>query len=145
MIVVDANVILRAMRSRNGASHAILRAMLMGEVKFTASPAVMLEYEDVVKRPGILGPVPAISGANIDIVLDTLCKLAVPSLPWFRFRPFLTDPKDDLYIECALAIGSKLIVTDDRHFKHPAVQAFGLEVQKAGEFIQSLNLERKPT
>ena len=98
MIVVDANVVLRGFRSRNGASFVILRGMLAGEIKFAASPAVIFEYEDVVKRPGLLGDNPAISPQEIDQVLDEICAKAVPSLPWFRYRPFLSDPKDDLYV-----------------------------------------------
>lgn len=71
--------------------------MLTGEIPFAVSPAVVLEYEDVQKRPGILGPNPLISPQEIDTILDMVCARAVPSLPWFRFRPFLNDPKDDLY------------------------------------------------
>jgi hypothetical protein len=72
-----------------------------------------------------------------------ICARAVPSLPWFRFRPFLNDPKDDLYVECALAAGARTIVTDDRHFRHPAVSAFGLTAIKVGDFVAA-NFERKP-
>ena len=138
MIVVDANVVLRGLRSRNGASHLILRGMLSGSVTFAASPAIVLEYEDVLKREGSLGMSPISTGA-IDRVLDTLCLQAVPALPWFRFRPFLIDPKDDIYIECALAAGAGVIVTDDRHFGHPAVKGFGLRVRKAGEYVADMH------
>jgi predicted nucleic acid-binding protein len=55
MIVADANIVLSALRSRNGASHAVLRGMLSGDVPFAISSAVILEYESVLKRPGILG------------------------------------------------------------------------------------------
>ena len=143
MIVIDANVILRGFRSRNGASFVILKGMLTGELPFAASPAVVLEYEDVLKRPGILGSNPAISSQEIDQVLDMICDLAVPSLPWFRFRPFLNDPKDDLYVECALAVGAGIIVTDDRHFNHPAVPVFGLTAFEAGDFVAA-NYESRP-
>lgn len=72
MIVVDANVVLSALRSSRGASHLILREMLVGEILFAVSPAVALEYEDVVKREGILGDDPWISRGEIDTVLDAL-------------------------------------------------------------------------
>jgi len=114
-----------------------------GELQFAASPAVVLEYEDVLKRPNTLGPNPAISPQEIDQVLDMLCARAVLSMPWFTFRPFLDDPKDDLYVECALAAGARTIVTDDRHFRHPAVPAFGLTAIKAGDFVAA-NYKRKP-
>ncbi|MBO9097784.1 MULTISPECIES: putative toxin-antitoxin system toxin component, PIN family [unclassified Rhizobium] len=114
MIVADANVILRGIRSRDGASGFVLREMLLGSIPFAMSPAVVLEYEDVLKRPGLAGLYT--SAVEIDVILDALCAMATLIQPWFRFRPFLDDPKDDLIVECALAAGANLIVTDDRHF-----------------------------
>jgi predicted nucleic acid-binding protein len=116
--------------------------MLTGETAFAASPAVVLEYEDVVKRPGLLGPSPWISFGEIDAILDALCAMAKPSLPWFRFRPLLDDPKDDLYVECALAAGADVIVSDDRHFSHPIVAALGLKTMGATAFAAALVTRR---
>lgn len=138
MIVVDANVVVAALRSRNGASNAILREMISGTVPFAVSPAMALEYEDVLKRPGILGNKPWVSAAEIDTVLDTVLSRAKLVSPWFRQRPFLEDPKDDLYIECALAAGARTIISSDRHFAAPVVSGFGLSVMKAGEFLADL-------
>ncbi len=109
--------------------------MLVGGVAFALSPAIAVEYEDVLKRPGMLGDTPWISNEEIDTVLDAVISRAMLVSPRFRFRPFLDDPKDDIYIECALAAGATLIVSNDRHFRHPAVEAFGLSVMKTGEFL----------
>lgn len=109
--------------------------MLVGEVAFALSPAIAVEYEDVLKRPGMLGDTPWISNEEIDTVLDAVISRAMLVSPRFRFRPFLDDPKVDIYIEFALAAGATLIVSNDRHFRHPAVEAFGLSVMKAGEFL----------
>ena len=145
MIVADTNVILSGCRSPNGASFVVLRGMLTGEIPFAASPAMLLEYEDVLKRPGMLGRTPAVPPWQIDTLLEALCENAVQTFPWFRFRPFLLDPKDDLFIECALAAGARLIVSGDRHFQHPDVAAFGLHVITASEFVADLRQERKKT
>lgn len=72
MIVVDANVVLAAFRSSRGASHQLLRQMLAGVVPFAVSTAVALEYEDVLKRPNILGDEAWISRNEIDVVLDAI-------------------------------------------------------------------------
>ena len=135
MIVVDANVLLSALRSRHGAANRVLRGMLVGEFDFAISPTIMLEYEDVLKRPDMLGATPWIEPQQIDTILDAMCGCAKLVEPWFQFRPFLDDPKDDPYIDCALASGASVIVTRDRHFRHPAVAAFGLAVMSAGEFL----------
>ena len=120
----------------------ILRGMVSGEIAFAASPAIVLEYKDLLKRPGKLGDDPWLDGSQIDGLLDAICEMAVPVSPWFRFRPFLADPKDDLYIECALAAGANIIVTKDRHFFVPVVPAFGLTALRAGEFLSDLDLRR---
>src|SRR5215212_10164226 len=101
MIVVDANVVLSGLRSRRGASHLVLRRMVAGELSFAVSPAVVLEYEALLKRPGIFGANPWISGREVDQVLDAICGNAMPVSPWFRLRPLLKDANDDLYVECA--------------------------------------------
>ena len=87
MNVVDANVLLSGLRSRNGASHRVLVGMLRGEIPFAASPAVIVEYEDLLKRPGILGPTPWLRPDQIDTVLDALCATLTPAFPFFRYRP----------------------------------------------------------
>jgi putative PIN family toxin of toxin-antitoxin system len=138
MIVVDANVILAAFRSANGASHVLIREMIGGNIPFAVSPAVALEYEDLLKRPGILGARAWVLENEIDVVLDALFEKAVLVSPYFRFRPFLDDPKDDLYIECAFAAGADTIITNDRHFRHSSVETFGLSVNNAGNFIAQL-------
>jgi predicted nucleic acid-binding protein len=131
----DANVALRAFRSSLGASHVVLRSILQGELQCVVSPAVVLEYEEVLKRRGLLGPHPAVPTDEIDGVLDAVCARAARVQPWFRFRPFLNDPKDDMYVECALAGSAAVIVTEDRDFRHPAVPGFGLTAMKVGDFV----------
>lgn len=145
MFVFDANVLLSGLRSANGASNVIVREMIRGNIRFAVSPAVALEYEDVLKRPGILGQKPWISADEIDVVLDAAFKRAKLVSPWFRFRPFLTDPNDDLYVECALAAGARTIVTSDRHFDSPAVGGFGISIVKAGAFVAELRRRSQPS
>ena len=135
MIVVDANVVLGALRSRNGASHAVLRGLLTRRFSFALSPAMVLEYEDVLKRPGLLGPTPWIDEAEIDTILDALSATAVLTLPWFRFSPLLDDTRDDLYVEYALAAGAALILTHDRHFRKPVLSAFGLQAMTPQAYL----------
>ena len=134
MIVVDTNVIVRGIRSGASASGFILRALLLGEIRFAISPAMILEYEDVLKRPGVLAPL-ILSTDQIDAILDALCRMAHCVTPWFRYRPLLEDPKDDLYIECAVAAGADVIISHDRHFQNPEMGKLGLRVMSAREYV----------
>lgn len=138
MIVVDANIVLSGLRSSLGASHVVLRAMIKGEIAFAISPAVAFEYEDVLKRPGILGAHSTIAASDIDTVLNALLRQAELISPRIRYRPFLDDPKDDLYIECALNAGANRIVSNDKHFRHPAVAGFRILVCRAADIASEL-------
>jgi putative PIN family toxin of toxin-antitoxin system len=138
MVVVDTNIILGALYSRNGASAIILRAMLSSEIEFAATPAIICEYEDVMKRMSMTSKYSWITLSEINLILDAICATTKHISPMFRFRPFLDDPKDDLFIECALASGASIIVTDDKHFNHPSVAGFGLKKMTAPKFVAYL-------
>ena len=72
---------------------------------------------------------------EIDQIIDAICETAIPALPWFRIRPLLRDPKDDLYVECALAGGASTIISSDRDFNHPALAFFGIRIISARDFV----------
>jgi predicted nucleic acid-binding protein len=122
----------------------MLREMLKGDIEFALSTAVILEYEDVLNRPGLLGVPPVVTAEQVRIILDALCSRALLVSPWFRFRPFLDDPKDDIFVECALAASAEYIVTDDKHFSHPSIQGFGLRAISAQDFIILQQRDKQP-
>jgi putative PIN family toxin of toxin-antitoxin system len=142
MIVVDTNVLVSGLRSSRGASHQLLLGLLRGEIPFAASAAMVLEYEEILKRSGVLGAGNPLSHRQIDSVLDALCARLRETQTWFRFRPFLEDPKDDMLIECALAAGATVIVTGDRHFAHPHLAAFGVTAMPTAQFMDIIELRR---
>ncbi len=102
------------------------------------SPAVLFEYEDVLHRPGVLGQPPGASFEQVEIILDALCSLCIQTSPYVRFRPFLADPKDDLFVECAFASGARFIVTDDKHFHDSDLEAFGVRPLSAQQFVSEM-------
>ena len=139
MIVVSTNTIIKAFRTRDGASHALRHAARSGGIR--ALPTFMLEYEDVLKRPGLLGTYPAISAPDVDEILDALCIQARRVSPWFRFRPVLDDTKDGHVVECALAAPAPCaIVRQDRHFRHPHGHVFGLQVIGVAYYVSRIRL-----
>lgn len=135
-IVADTNVLISAIRSPSGASGFVLKEMLRGHLEFGLSPALLFEYEDVLKRQGILDDPPKITMQEVDIVLDALARCARPARSYFRFRPVLDDPKDDLLIECALAANARFILTRDSHFTPPLLKPFRLCAITPKAFLQ---------
>ena len=67
---------------------------------------LVLEYEDVAKRPGM---VPALTAEDIDVVIEYLCVKANQRKIFFLWRPFLKDPKDDLVFELAVSAQADIV------------------------------------
>lgn len=112
--------------------------MLRGHLEFGLSPALLFEYEDVLKRSGVLGDPPKVTMQEVDIVLDALARCARPARSNFRFRPVLDDPKDDLLIECALAANAPFILTRDSHFSPQLLKPFRLVAMTPKAFLQDI-------
>jgi putative PIN family toxin of toxin-antitoxin system len=107
-VILDTNVIISAMRSSTGASYAILLAMHRREITPILSVPLLMEYEEVCKRDGMI---PNLNLSQIDIVLDQICETATEQQIFFSWRPFLPDPDDDMLVELAIAANVSYIVT----------------------------------
>jgi predicted nucleic acid-binding protein len=96
------------LRSKRGASFQILRAIRAGDVRIALSVALVLEYESVLLRPGLI---PTFTPDELARILDGLCLLADHQQIFFAWRPFLPDPDDDLVLELAVAASASFVIT----------------------------------
>jgi len=132
LIVIDTNVLAAALRSRNGASFRLVE--LIGKKRFTpcVSTAVVLEYEDVLCRSF---PDKQYTQNDVRDFLDFIVKNSQCVPIYFRWRPFLSDIKDECILELAVAAGAKTIITyNKRDFKEVTKQ-FGVSILDAREFL----------
>lgn len=86
-----------------------------------------------------------IGSTGVAAILDALCRMCLATSTFYRFRPSLADPKDDLYVECALASRSDTIITFDGHFDHRDLTAFGLRRPTPRDILIAMGLARQPT
>jgi putative PIN family toxin of toxin-antitoxin system len=109
-IVLDTNVLVAALRSKRGASHELVRSIGRADWRLNVSIALALEYEDVLKRSGMLE---GISEAEIDDFPGYIFKTSnlVPFV--LRQRPTLRDPDDERILEvaaeCRAMIGNYIL------------------------------------
>ena len=103
--VLDTSVLVAGLRSNRGASFQILRA---GDIRIAVSVALVLEYESVVLRPGLI---PHFTADELRRIVDGLCQLADHQQVFFAWRPFLPDPDDDLVLELAVAASAAFVIT----------------------------------
>ena len=131
-VVLDTNVIVSGLRSNQGASYQIL--MLLYEQKFTLalSTALILEYEDVLKRPEMRIP---LEHQAIEDILDYLASIAYRPRLYYTWRPAIRDSKDDHLIELAWHAQSEYIVTYNiKDFV--GSEKFGIRAIQPREFLQ---------
>ena len=106
--ILDTSVLVAGLRSNRGASFQILRAVRAGDIRIAVSVALVLEYESVILRPGL---VPGFTADEHRRIVDGLCQLADHQQVFFAWRPFLPDPDDDLVLELAVAASAAFVIT----------------------------------
>ena len=133
-IVMDSNVLVSALRSRNGASFKLLSLLGGDQFELNLSIALVLEYESAARRLIGTGP---LTHDDITDILDYLCLVGNRHRVYFLWRPFLTDPGDDMVLELAVAAQCDAIVTHNlRHFR--GADQFGIRISRPGEFLRSI-------
>src|SRR6185295_20275742 len=98
-VVLDTNVVIAALRSRRGASFAILRRIGQGWIP-SISVALILEYEAVGKREAQRLK---ISENTVEAIVRAFCFVGRETDIPFRLRPVLPDPGDEFILELAVA------------------------------------------
>lgn len=130
-IVIDTSVFISALRSRQGFAFKLLSLVGSDLFKLNLSVPLILEYEHVAKRQGV---VKGLSGGEIDDIIDYLCAVGNKREVFFLWRPFLKDPHDDLVLELAVEAGSATIVTfNGRDFA--GADQFGVRTPTPQEFL----------
>jgi putative PIN family toxin of toxin-antitoxin system len=135
--VLDTNVLVSSLLSQDGASYALVSALPLSDWELTLSVPLYLEYQDVLLRPG---PVPAvITSADILALCRFLASIAHAQDIYFLWPSFLSDPKDDMLLELAVASGATHIVTHNtRHFRSAA--GFGICALAPAAFLRLVGL-----
>ena len=133
-VVLDTNVLVAGLRSNQGASFQILRRVGTGQFAIALSVALVLEYEETLKRQ--LDALD-LSARDVDDVIDYLCSDADLTEIFFLWRPCLRDADDDMVLELAVAGQCDAIVTFNvRDFK-PA-DRFGMRVLTPPQFLKEI-------
>jgi putative PIN family toxin of toxin-antitoxin system len=130
--VLDTSVLVPAVRSRRGASFALVSSIPSPDFQICLSVSLYLEWQDVLTRSEHLPP-----GRRQEDALSFLRYLASQAYLQeihFSWRPFLRDPNDDMILELAFAANCQYIVTHNvRDFG--GSEQLGIAAIKPGEFL----------
>ena len=106
----DTDAIVAALRSRTGASNALLRALRLRQIEAVASVPMLLEYEAVLTRPE-QRQATDMTIQDVSVFLDGLAALLIPVVPYFLWRPMLRDPDDEMVLDAAVSGRVEAIIT----------------------------------
>lgn len=135
-VVLDTNVLVAGLRSRQGASFRILGEVGRGKFEIALSVPLVLEYEDALLRHA---PVTGLSRRDVDVTLDYFCSVAHLQTIFFLWRPLLPDPKDDLVLELAVAAGCRTVVTHNvKDFR--GAESLGVSARRPGAFLKAIGV-----
>jgi len=109
-VVVDTSVFVSALKSADGAARQVLRLSLLGNVSPLMGHKLFLEFEDVLKRPGLFEASPATPEDREALFHGFLSVCRWVSI-FFLWRPNLPDEGDNHVMELAVAGGAAVVIT----------------------------------
>ena len=138
-IVIDTNVWISALISRDGLSRDVIRLALNDKISPQISTSLFLEYEAVMKRKKIQ------NFCSLDLrEQNELFQAFLATCKWneiyYLWRPNLDDEDDDFLVELAVASNSKIIITDNKKDLKSGELKFNFEVLTPKEFLERENI-----
>lgn len=133
-IVLDTNVFVAGLQSRNGASNRILRSIPERRFLLLASVPLFLEYESVLKRPERLAH-HGFTSEQLDAFLDVWAAYCAPVTLHYLWRPQLRDAQDEMVLETAVNGGADALVTFNVQDFRAAAPKFGLTILTPAEWL----------
>ena len=113
-IVIDTNVLVSAILKRGSPPDALLRHWLAGDFLLVTCPAALAELADVLNRPKIRDRY-RLTDEDVTEFLRRF-QLQAESVPGTSVSGVVTaDPKDDMFLACAVEGQARYIVSGDRH------------------------------
>ncbi len=126
-----------AFRSQRRASNAVLGLVASRKIVPLATPALLLEYEDVLKRPEQRS-VTGLSLAEVDSILAALAAALEPVNVRFTWRLQLADSDDEMVPEAAVNGRADALVTYNLGDFTTVAPSFGLLVIPPADLLRRI-------
>lgn len=136
-IVLDTSVIVAGLRSRQGASNALLVRVARQTVKPLVTTSLFLEYEEVLLRAE-QRLATGMSEADVAGFLSAFASASEGVEVHFQWRPQLGDPADEMVLEAAINGQADTLVTHNVADFAEAAKRFGLRIARPGELLKEL-------
>jgi len=129
-VVLDTNVVVSAHLNAEGYERHVLDLVLAGKLQSAVSPAILEEYEGVLRRPKF-----GIAPRQVSRSLLLIRKAARIIRPRDRLE-VTRDPADNRFLECAEASKADYLVTGNkRHFPKQWRQTLVVNARELVEWV----------
>ena len=140
-VVFDTCVWVSAIRSRRGASFALLSEISMQRFRFGISVPLFLEYKAELHKTRTAGEA-LLTESQVEAILSALAFYGIEVPIYFQLRPNLKDENDNMVFECGAHFGASSIITHNvKDFQIPELGDYDIDIVTPGQFIH--NLRRK--
>ncbi|MGH9480659.1 MAG: putative toxin-antitoxin system toxin component, PIN family [Terriglobales bacterium] len=110
-VVLDTNIVVSAALKAEGNEAAVLGLVAEGSLELWATPAILAEYEDVLRRPAL-----ALDPVKVRSLLAGLYEIAIVVKPTITLE-VSPHQADNRFLECAEATQADFLTTGNaRHF-----------------------------
>ncbi len=135
-VVLDTNIIVGAMLRDGGASRAVLRLCLQGELHPMVGVTLFAEMEDVLSRKDLFRNSKLTASERQDLFAAFLSVTHWVPI-YYTWRPNLRDEADNHVVDLAVAGNAECIVTqNERDFANMELLFPQLKIATAAEFME---------
>ena len=127
VIVVDTNTFIASGWRINARARRVFASVARRRFRLAVSTAILDEYRGVSQRPRF-------AGKNYAGLLSWIERYALVVEPAPLGKGRSRDPKDDIFLACALAVRAKFIVSNDQDLLELG-KPFGIEIVRPAQFI----------
>lgn len=128
-------MLVSAFRSRDGASYRLLRFLLEGRFTAVATPSLIFEYEDVLKRLP-QRQAQGLTDELLEAAFGDLVELIEPVRIDFQWKPQLRDADDEFVLEAATNGHAYAIVPHNVRDFLPEAERLGVRIVTPGGIIR---------
>jgi putative PIN family toxin of toxin-antitoxin system len=141
-VVFDTCIWVAAVRSRRGASFALLSEIPHGRFRFGISIPLFTEYSAKLMDASASGK-SRLTAAQTDAILQALAHFGTEVPIYYQLRPNLRDENDNMVFECAANFQAKAIVTHNiKDFLAPELRGYDIEPMTPGAFLERMRREK---
>jgi predicted nucleic acid-binding protein len=127
-----------AVRSRRGASYALLSEIPHKRFQFGISVPLFLEYKAKLIEAVTKGQT-HIDREQIETILSALAFFGTEVPIYYRLRPNLKDENDNMVFECAANFGASAIITHNvKDFLNPELKIYEIDIITPRQFINNM-------